>query len=351
MYVPKGVNLAQNTASPLLGLLTYPISLLASPLVSANLLLVLAMPVSATAGFYVLRHWNVWGPAAALGGAIYGFSPYMVGQGLGHFQLIFIPVPPFIALTLEAILHRRGNPRWLGVQLGALVVVQYLISPEVMADVALLAIAALICIVVRNPAAWRTMAPRRPGADDHRHRGGGRRARLPLLDAAGGSPALRRADPTVFKPVSQRPAELCDPRPVGAGVIRPAVPLGWRAEHQSICPNRGRRVYRDPTAPRNRRARLALTASGPDAADDCPFGSLGCALAGAEPLRGWQGDPHPVAVRGFQALAGGERHPPKPVLVRQPAAFLAAAIAFGLDDWHLHRHRAQRGPGLGGPRS
>ena len=115
MYVPTGVNLAQNTASPFLGFLTYPISLLASPLVSANLLMVLAMPVSATAAFLVLRRWNVWGPAAALGGAIYGFSPYMVSQGLGHVELVFIPVPPFIALTIEAILHRRGNPRWLGI--------------------------------------------------------------------------------------------------------------------------------------------------------------------------------------------------------------------------------------------
>ena len=158
MYAPTGLNLAQNTASPFLGLLTYPISRLAGPLASANLLMVLAMPMSATAAFVVLRKWNVWGPAAALGGAIYGFSPYMVGQGLDHVELIFIPIPPFIALTIEAILHHRGNPRRLGIQLGALVVVQYLISPEVMADVALLSIAALVCIAVRNPAAWRMMA-------------------------------------------------------------------------------------------------------------------------------------------------------------------------------------------------
>ena len=30
------------------------------------------------------------------------------------------------------------------------------------------------------------------------------------------------------------------------------------------------------------------------------------------------------------------------------SAFLAAAIAFGLDDWHLRQPRARRGPGLGG---
>jgi hypothetical protein len=160
MYAPQGVNLAQNTSSPFLGLLTYPISRLASPLASVNLLMVLAMPASATAAFVVLRKWSVWGPAAALGGAIYGFSPYMVGQGLGHPELMFIPIPPFIALTIEAILRRRGNPRRLGVQLGILVTVQYLISPEVMAVVGLLSLAALAYLAVRNRSAWLAPAGR-----------------------------------------------------------------------------------------------------------------------------------------------------------------------------------------------
>src|SRR6185437_8292366 len=158
MYAPTGFNLAQNTASPFLGLLTYPISRLASPLASANLLMVLAMPASAAAAFVVLRKWNVWSPAAAIGGAIYGFSPYMVGQGLGHPELMFIAIPPFIALTIEAILQRRGNPRWLGIQLGALVSVQFLISPEVMAVVGLVSLAALACVAVHNRSAWLTIA-------------------------------------------------------------------------------------------------------------------------------------------------------------------------------------------------
>jgi hypothetical protein len=158
MYAPGGVNLADNTASPLLGLLTYPVSRLLSPLASANLLMVSAMPLSATAAFVVLRKWNVWGPAAAIGGAIYGFSPYMVGQGFGHVELMFIPIPPLIALTIEEILHRRGDLRWLGIQLGALVSVQFLISPEVTAVVGLLSLVALVCIAVSHRSARRTMA-------------------------------------------------------------------------------------------------------------------------------------------------------------------------------------------------
>jgi len=158
MYAPTGFNLADNTASPFLGLVGYPISRLFSPLASANVLMVLAMPVSAFAAFVVLRKWNVWGPAAALAGAIYGFSPYMVAQGLNHVELLFIPIPPFIALTIEAILRRRGDLRRLGLRLGVLISVQFLISPEVMAVVIVLAVVALVCIAVRNGSTWRTRA-------------------------------------------------------------------------------------------------------------------------------------------------------------------------------------------------
>ncbi len=151
IYAPVGVNLSQNTASPLLGLLTAPLALVLSPLVIGNLLLILAMPVSATAAFVVLQKWNVWGPAAALGGLIYGFSPYMVGQGLGHPELMFLPLPPFIALTIVSILQTRGSPRRLGIQLGLLVTAQFLISPEVLAVVLVLALLAVVYTIIRHP--------------------------------------------------------------------------------------------------------------------------------------------------------------------------------------------------------
>lgn len=93
IFVPTGVNLAQNTEAPFLGLITAPFALVMGPVARANLLMVLAMPVSATAAFIVLRKWRVWAPAAALGGLIYGFTPYAVGQGLGHLVLIFVPFP------------------------------------------------------------------------------------------------------------------------------------------------------------------------------------------------------------------------------------------------------------------
>ncbi len=157
IFVPAGVNLAQNTEGPLLGLITAPLASVLGPIGQANLLMVLAMPASATAAFVVLRKWEVWIPAAAVGGLLYGFSPYMVGQGVGHPVLLFLPLPPFIALTVASIHQRRGSPRRLGIQLGLLLVGQYLISQELFATVVLFTVVAVVCVAVRRPSNIREL--------------------------------------------------------------------------------------------------------------------------------------------------------------------------------------------------
>ena len=160
MYVPTGINLAQNTEAPLLGALTLPLSGVLGPIWQANLLMVLAMPASATAAYYVLRRFDVWWPAAALGGLLYGFSPYMAGQGLGHLVLVFAPWPPLIALVLYRIVEGHGTARRNGLLLGLLVVAQFLTEPEVLAMVAVVAVVALVAVIVAHPAGSRQIARR-----------------------------------------------------------------------------------------------------------------------------------------------------------------------------------------------
>jgi hypothetical protein len=151
LNVPVGVNLAQNTEAPFLGLLVAPVTLVFGPVVATNLLLLVGMPLSATAAFVVLRKWRVWRPAAAIGGLLYGFSPSMIGQSQGHPFLTFLPLPPLIALVVVAILRGEGRPRRLGVWLGLLAAAQYLISPEVFATVGVFTLLAVVCVAVRYP--------------------------------------------------------------------------------------------------------------------------------------------------------------------------------------------------------
>jgi hypothetical protein len=132
MEYPGGANMMANTAYPFLGLLATPVTLVAGPVASFNFLLRLGFAATATSGFAVLRRFAPWGPAAFLGGLLYGFSPYMVGEGLGHAFLLFAPIPPLIFLALERLAQGSAAPRWLGVAIGGLAGLQLYISSEIL---------------------------------------------------------------------------------------------------------------------------------------------------------------------------------------------------------------------------
>ena len=151
ILVPDGVNLAQNTTSPVLGLLTTPLSPFLGAVARGNLMAVLAMPVSATAMFLVLRRWAIWEPAAALAGLIYGFSPFVVAQSTGHVVLAFLPWPPIIG-SLAAKLFLEADSRYRNaVWLGVLLAVQFLSEPEIFAILVLLFGVLATCLFAVRP--------------------------------------------------------------------------------------------------------------------------------------------------------------------------------------------------------
>ncbi len=149
---PQGVNLAQNTLSPLLGLVTAPLTLLVSPIASLNLLLWAAFPLSAVSAFFVLRRWVHWEVAAFLGGALYGFSPYVVAESRDHLNLAFVPLPPLILLCIYELL-RAGHerPRRWAVALGVLVAAQFFVSPEIAATTIIVAFVAVLLLAISKP--------------------------------------------------------------------------------------------------------------------------------------------------------------------------------------------------------
>jgi hypothetical protein len=146
--VPFGFNLAQQAGIPLLGILGLPITLIAGPVASATTFMIAAMPLSAACTYAVLRHWRVWAPAAALGGLVYGFSPYMVDQGVDHLFLVFAPLPPLIVATLVKIMTRPRRPLRWGAALAGLIVAQYFISAEMLALTAIMCVAGIAAVGV-----------------------------------------------------------------------------------------------------------------------------------------------------------------------------------------------------------
>ena len=109
MNAPRGINLMWNTSLLLPGILLAPVTVLAGPQVSLTILLTLGIAGSAAGLFWVLRRWGASLGAAALGGAVYGFSPALLNSGIGHYHLQFAVLPPLIIDAAAADLTGRGR--------------------------------------------------------------------------------------------------------------------------------------------------------------------------------------------------------------------------------------------------
>jgi hypothetical protein len=157
---PRGLNLMSSTSMPLLGVLMAPFTLTAGPVATFNLLVRLALISSATSMFLVLRRYVTWWPFALAGGLLYGFSPYMLGEGYTHVFLVFVPIPPILFMLLQDLLvGHKWKPVQAGVWLGVLSAAQFLISSETLAIVAVMALAAIVVLAVRHPVAAREAVP------------------------------------------------------------------------------------------------------------------------------------------------------------------------------------------------
>ncbi len=153
MNYPKGVNLAINTVAPLLGLASAPLQLTIGTVATYDVLLCVALVTSALAMCFALRRWVRSWLAAFAGGLLYGFSPYMIGQGSGHLFLVALFVPPIVLVLVdEIVVKQRHNAVRDGVLLGVLLVVEYFISPEVLAMMAVMGGCGvvLLALVCRN---------------------------------------------------------------------------------------------------------------------------------------------------------------------------------------------------------
>jgi hypothetical protein len=151
MNAPQGVNLMWNTPMLLPGVLLAPVTLAFGPQVSLTLLLTIGFAGSATAMFAVLRRWQVSVPAAALGGAVYGFSPALVHSAIGHYDLQFAVLPPLIVDAVLRLAAGRATARRGGLWLGLLVTAQLFITEEILLDAGLAAALLLAVMAASRP--------------------------------------------------------------------------------------------------------------------------------------------------------------------------------------------------------
>lgn len=160
LNAPAGANLGVNTSMPLLGLLGWPVTASIGSVAAFNFLLRLGLALSAFSMYLVLRRYVRSRAAAFVGGLLFGFSPYMLGQGRAHVFLVFLPLlPPLIPLLDRWLIHADRNPYRCGALFGLLLGLEMLISVELAAVFAILVVIALIPIALRHHDLVRSRLP------------------------------------------------------------------------------------------------------------------------------------------------------------------------------------------------
>jgi hypothetical protein len=151
MNAPQGVNVMWNTFMLVPGMLLGPVTLLFGPQASLTLLMTVGFAGSATAMFAVLRRWQVSVASAALGAAVYGFSPALVHSAIGHYDLQFAVLPPLIVDAGLRLATGRAHAVRGGIWLGLLVTAQVFISEEILFDTALAGVLMAAVLAVSRP--------------------------------------------------------------------------------------------------------------------------------------------------------------------------------------------------------
>ncbi len=145
VFVPVVTNAGWRTLVPLLSIVASPLTLIAGPVASYNLAMLMAPPLTATMTYLLMSEFVSKRWVALWAGYMVGFSTYEVSQTLGHLNLTFAALVP-LALWLGVRLYRKtiGPTPWGEIAALATVLVgQFLISTEVLLTLSLFGMGAL----------------------------------------------------------------------------------------------------------------------------------------------------------------------------------------------------------------
>ncbi len=148
VWAPLGINLAWTAIVPLLAWTSIPLQLTLGEPAAYNIIAMLALPLAAFSAFLLCRRVTSAFWPSILGGYVFGFSPYMLGQVLEHLVLIAVfPVPLVVLVTLKR-LDAEISARRFAMLFAALLAVQFLCSVELFATVTIVGGFALMLALV-----------------------------------------------------------------------------------------------------------------------------------------------------------------------------------------------------------
>ncbi|MBV8378318.1 MAG: hypothetical protein JO279_15075, partial [Verrucomicrobia bacterium] len=133
VWYPQGFNMTWAGSVPAAALLMLPVTRMANAVVSFNVLSLLAPALSAWTGFLLARYLTRTTFSSFIGGYLFGFSSYELGQLLGHLNLDLIFVVPLLVLfVIQRIRGDLSRPLFVAVFAVALLV-QLGLATEVLA--------------------------------------------------------------------------------------------------------------------------------------------------------------------------------------------------------------------------
>ncbi len=160
IMAPGGISLAWTTPVPVAAIFMWPVTALFGPVVSYNLAILVAPPVTGWAAFLAAHRLTGRFWASLLAGAVYGFSPFMAmhdARGdLNLSAIILFPLMVYLVLLWrDGVLRRTGFVIWMAVAMA----LQFYTFTEFFADMTvLLATALVIGYAVAGRSDRRTVA-------------------------------------------------------------------------------------------------------------------------------------------------------------------------------------------------
>ena len=137
IWAPQGINLTWATSVPGLALLFAPLTLLVGPVSSYDVAAILLPALAAWTAFILCRYLTRATFASLVGGYLFGFSSYLLGQAEGHPHMTAVFLLPLTALLVLRYVAGELPGRALAVWLGLLLTLQLLISTELSLTLAL----------------------------------------------------------------------------------------------------------------------------------------------------------------------------------------------------------------------
>jgi len=133
LWAPRGFNLAWSNLVPLPAWIGMPLGSWIGEAAEYNILCVAAIVAASLSAFMLCRRVSGAFWPALLGGALFGFSPFMLQQSLAHLHMVMVfPIPLMVIATMRR-LGGEISARRFAAELAALLCIQFLCAMELFA--------------------------------------------------------------------------------------------------------------------------------------------------------------------------------------------------------------------------